>query len=684
MLILSLSISVDSMLNLPKEIIAQGSSAVHSKPRLTNSAFLPFQNPTFGIKLLYPSNWQRQDHKYRVDFSAPCVCRTFVSVGFLPEKRTLNKYVSDKIDLDKENQEFRLITAVPVHFPMNGSNLGYKVIYTYRSGQDYVKAMEFYTIINNIGYSFQYLATIVDYSNNIPIIQKMIVSVGISSPLKTTIERPGLKFGNHLYGVAINAKTNMLYVVNEYSGSVSIMNATTDRTVANVTVGWLPTAIVVNPSINLIYVSSIGSRSVSVIDGSTNRVITDNIPVGNISVSIDADPYDNIVFVGNAGSNTITVINGIENKVMDTIKSESPIVAIDPITKMLYAADSKSGMISAIDYDFIPPHNFTNKLPIRIASGSFPVLAVNPKTHMVYVTNIANDTMSVINGSTNSVIRNIPVACGPSAVAVNPNTGLVYVTGTCSNIMSVINGSTNSVVTNATLGTDAVSVAVNSQRNLIYVTKQQPDKVLVINGSTNKAIVGITFSVNPSNAGNITCVSKLGNKKEINKLNDHYIKYDFGTTVDCQVNPKTGFNSMVSWSGNLDSTPINHTAMRFTASKYGTIVANLQANSPPISLPPEFYYSVILGPTVGSILAWLIPFIVDRHDKKIQTKILKIQISEIDNAYQSTKQNKEQCLDILGKKRFYFTKLLEEGQITASTFHLLNDRISLYVQELKS
>ena len=49
-------------------------------------------------------------------------------------------------------------------------------------------------------------------------------------------------------------------------------------------------------------------------------------------------------------------------------------------------------------------------------------VAVNPTTNRIYVTNTADDTVSVIDGTTNTVIVTVNVGDNPVAVVVNPVT----------------------------------------------------------------------------------------------------------------------------------------------------------------------------------------------------------------------------------------------------------------------
>ena len=46
---------------------------------------------------------------------------------------------------------------------------------------------------------------------------------------------------------------------------------------------------------------------------------------------------------------------------------------------------------------------------------------------MVYVTDVNNNTVSVIDGKTNTVTATVPVGHLPADISVNPSTNMVYV-----------------------------------------------------------------------------------------------------------------------------------------------------------------------------------------------------------------------------------------------------------------
>ena len=54
------------------------------------------------------------------------------------------------------------------------------------------------------------------------------------------------------------------------------------------------------------------------------------------------------------------------------------------------------------------------------------------------MTNFFGNTVSVINGRTNTVTATIPVGTAPDAVAANPKTNTIYVTNLGDNTVSVL------------------------------------------------------------------------------------------------------------------------------------------------------------------------------------------------------------------------------------------------------
>ena len=319
-----------------------------------------------------------------------------------------------------------------------------------------------------------------------------------SSPAYVVTATVGV--GRYPQGVAVDPNTDTVYVANNQSNTVSVIDGNTDSVTATIGVGSGPSAISLDPSTDTIYVSNSGGDTVSVIDGATNKVVG-TITIGSQPGAIAVDPNtDTVYIVGGWYSSTCWVIDGATDTVTATIgvgyNPEG--VAVDPSTDTVYVANSGNtdvaqGTISVID-------GVTNTVTATIGGvGQYPnAIAVNPSTDMLYTANPYGDNVSVIDGTTESVVDKIGLSGGPGSLAVDPTNDTIVVTG---GSVWVIDGSTNSV--SATLGLpnkDAVAPAVDPATDAIYVTEAGSAALAVIH-----QVVGTTTtlssSVNPSTYG---------------------------------------------------------------------------------------------------------------------------------------------------------------------------------------
>jgi YVTN family beta-propeller protein len=103
----------------------------------------------------------------------------------------------------------------------------------------------------------------------------------ISSSRAGTVGRPGVAVDSYPIGVAVNPVTKNVYVTNEFSNTVSVINGITEKVTDTIRVGSFPYGVAVNPFNDRIYVTNRGSNAVTVIDSPTNTKLSD-ISVGSI------------------------------------------------------------------------------------------------------------------------------------------------------------------------------------------------------------------------------------------------------------------------------------------------------------------------------------------------------------------------------------------------------------------
>ena len=127
-----------------------------------------------------------------------------------------------------------------------------------------------------------------------------------------------------------------------------------------------------------------------------------------------------------------------------------------------YIPNSGSNSVLVIDQQ-------TNKIVTTIPVGNLPLgVAVNTAGTRVYVTNYSSDTVSVIDGITQTVIGSpISVGTRPVGVIVSPDNSTVYVANSGSDTISVINAGNNTVI-HTIPGVPCMTLAIHPSGSFLY------------------------------------------------------------------------------------------------------------------------------------------------------------------------------------------------------------------------
>jgi YVTN family beta-propeller protein len=238
-------------------------------------------------------------------------------------------------------------------------------------------------------------------------------------------------------GIAVNPSASWIYVTNLDSRSISVIDGITNTVDKTIRLGpeGIPYGIAVNPLTNRVYVTDIGSNSVHVIDGVTNEVIS-SIQVGSKPVNIAVSVRSNILYVSNLDSNDISVIDGSTDQLVKNVLAggDKPAgITLNPITNKAYVSNIGSETVSVLDVSDIdsikvlknvtvnpsatPVYSENNSLTKIPANLEFPLItsfvAFDPGDNMAYLTNTASNTISVINGQTDSVAVKITFDATP-------------------------------------------------------------------------------------------------------------------------------------------------------------------------------------------------------------------------------------------------------------------------------
>ncbi|MGG0464813.1 hypothetical protein [Priestia aryabhattai] len=266
--------------------------------------------------------------------------------------------------------------------------------------------------------------------------------------------------------IAATPDGSRIYVTQLSIPEVSIIDTATNTVVDTISLGPVGGAlgITITPDGSRAYVYfNVNSFGIYVIDTATNTII-DTVTPPVIAFGMAITPDGSRVYATDIdpGSSKVLVINTTTNTVTNTIPSTpntiTPLgIAITPDGLRAYVTNYGLSNVSVID-------TTTNMIIDVIHVGTAPEgIAITPDGSRVYVSTVNN--VIVINTSTNNVIATIPNLNGSTLfaaneIAITSDGSRAYVANQANNTVSVINTSTNAITNTIQVGTTPNGIAL--------------------------------------------------------------------------------------------------------------------------------------------------------------------------------------------------------------------------------
>src|SRR3989337_1418888 len=160
---------------------------------------------------------------------------------------------------------------------------------------------------------------------------------------------------------------------------------------------------------------------------------------------------------------------------------------------MLFSLITIGGSLVYFTFTDMPSATAGSVLVDKIEqSDGWGVIAVDPYTFKVYVTNFKSTTVTVIDGTTNKPLSVIEVGRTPYGIGINTDTKMLYVALEYNDTLAIVDSVTNEIIKNLELP-DPYDIAVNSKTNKAYVTSDMTHTVFVVDGNANEIVT--TFQV---------------------------------------------------------------------------------------------------------------------------------------------------------------------------------------------
>ena len=287
--------------------------------------------------------------------------------------------------------------------------------------------------------------------------------------------------------IDVNQVTGKAYAVDPARGGIVVFNSA-KGTMSNVATGAGPVAVAVDAKTNKIYVANSEAGSVSVIDGNTDE-LAGNIAVGPLPYVLAVNSVSGKVFISNTFSDVVTVLNERDNATAKLKAGSADAIAIDEKLDRTYLLHYEDSAITILDSK--------PSLVGRTTTGMHLWgVAMDSGGGKLYVTRSGNGELAVLDEGSGTIDA-VAVGAIPCAVAVIPENNRAYVVNHGGNSLSVVDTALRRSIATVPVGDRPQAVAVDAKANLIYVANSHSDSITVIDGGTNKILRTIATGKNP-------------------------------------------------------------------------------------------------------------------------------------------------------------------------------------------
>ncbi len=218
------------------------------------------------------------------------------------------------------------------------------------------------------------------------------------------------------------------------------------------------------------------------------QAVSTQIPSAVHPQGMAYNQVNHFIYAVNQLSGTVTVANQ-QNQVVATVQLQpsfpglcSPVaIAVNTNPASLhygcvYVACSVANTVQVIN----PNH----EVIATIQAGCRPIaIAYNSVNNTVYVANLVDNNLSVIDAESHNLMAAspLPTGNGPIGIGINPATGEVYVCNSVSNSISVYDAGNVLVSSINNAGQRPVSATYNPANGFMYVVATNSNEVLKIN-----------------------------------------------------------------------------------------------------------------------------------------------------------------------------------------------------------
>lgn len=271
---------------------------------------------------------------------------------------------------------------------------------------------------------------------------------------------------------SLDQRRHLLFVAHLGESQVIVVDTQRRRVVATVpNIGSVHGVLAV-PELHTVYASATGTNEVVAIDESTFKVQA-RAPGGVYPDGIAFDPLNRRLFVSDEHGGTDTVIDTKTNKRVATIAlgGDAGNTQYDPASRHIFVNVQTTGYLVEIDPN---DNRILRRVPLTGCKGNHGLL-IDAANRRAFIACEDNATLVWLEMRTMRVVKEWPIGSDPDVLALNPRTHRLYVASESGTVSIFEDGAIVSPVAQSFLAGAAHTVCVDPVRNLIYFPLENID-----------------------------------------------------------------------------------------------------------------------------------------------------------------------------------------------------------------
>lgn len=307
----------------------------------------------------------------------------------------------------------------------------------------------------------------------------------------------------------------VIYVTNEESNEITLIDGRTDTAIANIFVGKRPRGVKVSADGKSLFVALSGSPmsppgtdesklpppdraadGVAIVDLASRRVMR-TLSTGDDPESFDITPDGRLMIVSNedAGTATAVALPSGQVEAVVPVGGEPEGVRVRPDGKVVYITSEADNEVAAIEVA-------TQKVLAKIETGARPRgVAFTPDGARAYVTAEQGASITVIDAAKHTALGQIPVeltGAKPMGIAISSDGRRAYVSCGRGGAIAVIDLSTDRVAQIfPKIGVRPWGVGLSPDQKKLYVANGPSNDVAVVDVSSGAVLKRIPAGKGP-------------------------------------------------------------------------------------------------------------------------------------------------------------------------------------------